>query len=197
MHVSLGCHITQRRYRLHEFVHIRTHSPFYDHRYRTARRNTNAIQWILNSERLLPKIVQHCESFIMKYSGHYIILSWQFNDSVLLVCDVRMAWTFVMCCYCVCVRMWQSEMTLDSGTINETHEYILKDISINSRSKSKLYCTRSDADNVRAFVQPIQCTVSLVGIAIGKPAKHTLSMSKPCKYSQAQRMCDATPNAFN
>lgn len=54
---------------------------------------------------------------------------------------------YVLVCLCTSAKRTTS---LDSGTINETHEYILKDISIKSRSKSQLYCTRSDADKMCA-----------------------------------------------
>lgn len=113
-----------------------------------------------NVKRLLPKIVEHCESFIMKYSGalYHFILAIQRQC---FACMRRIE--LMQLCHWLGHGLWymcdgkqQQNQTLDSGTINETHEYILKDISINSRSKSKLYCTRSDADNFQAFMRPIQ-----------------------------------------
>lgn len=117
---------------------------------------------------LLPKIVQHCESFIMKYSlalYHFIFVTSIQHCSVCVcvcvcvLCDARLFGFshlviskyenqfYVLVCLCTSAKRTTS---LDSGTINETHEYILKDISIKSRSKSQLYCTRSDADKMCA-----------------------------------------------
>lgn len=93
---------------------------------------------------------------------HYIILSCDSPTALLFDFSFGFDSNKIHAqCMLACVERERKRMpfvhgkwtSLDSGTINETHEYILKDISINSRSESKLYCTRSDADNFQVFVQ--------------------------------------------